>query len=99
MGKLDDKPEYSLMSWFGILFSEGMGVGLIFFGVAEPLFHFGGPLSGITPKSATTLDFAFRKSFLHWGLVTAGLAAVLLLAGGLNALQTGSIVAAFSFHL
>lgn len=80
LGKPDDKPEYSLMSWFGMLFSAGMGVGLIFFGVAEPLFHFGGPLTGIAPESAAALDFAFRKSFLHWGLHPWAAYAVMALA-------------------
>lgn len=80
LGLPDDEPEYSLVSWFGMLFSSGMGVGLIFFGVAEPLYHFGGPLSGIAPESAAAADFAFRKSFLHWGLHPWAAYAVLALA-------------------
>ena len=80
LGKPDDEPEYSLMSWFGMLFSAGMGVGLIFFGVAEPLFHFGVPLSSIAPESGVAFDFAFRKSFLHWGLHPWAAYAVLALA-------------------
>jgi len=80
LGDPDDEPEYSLVSWFGMLFSSGMGVGLIFFGVAEPLFHFSGPLSGIAPESAAAADFAFRKSFLHWGLHPWAAYAVLALA-------------------
>ena len=80
LGLPGDKPEYSLMSWFGMLFSAGMGVGLIFFGVAEPLFHFSGPLSGIAPESAAAADFAFRKSFLHWGLHPWAAYAIMALA-------------------
>lgn len=80
LGDPDDKPEYSLGSWFGMLFSAGMGVGLIFFGVAEPLFHFSGPLSGIAPESAAAADFAFRKSFLHWGLHPWAAYAIMALA-------------------
>ncbi|MGM0369494.1 MAG: BCCT family transporter [Bacillota bacterium] len=80
LGLPDDEPEYSLVSWFGMLFSSGMGVGLIFFGVAEPLYHFGGPLGGIAPESAAAADFAFRKSFLHWGLHPWAAYAVLALA-------------------
>jgi glycine betaine transporter len=68
LGDPGDKPEYSTISWFGMLFSAGMGVGLIFYGVAEPLWHFSGPLSTIEPLSTEAADFAFRKSFLHWGL-------------------------------
>ena len=68
LGKDDSKPEFSLFSWFGMLFSAGMGVGLIFWGVAEPLNHFVYPLVGIEPGSVEAANFAMRKSFLHWGL-------------------------------
>src|SRR6056297_2278250 len=80
LGDPDDEPEYSLLSWFGMLFSAGMGVGLIFFGVAEPLFHFSAPLGGIEPGTAAAADFAFKKSFLHWGLHPWAAYAVLALA-------------------
>ncbi len=40
LGEDDSKPEYSLISWFAMLFSAGMGIGLVFWGVAEPLNHF-----------------------------------------------------------
>src|SRR6056297_123761 len=80
LGDPDDEPEYSLLSWFGMLFSAGMGVGLIFFGVAEPLFHFSAPLGGIEPGSVAAADFAFKKSFLHWGLHPWAAYAVLALA-------------------
>lgn len=80
LGLPTDEPEYDLISWFGMLFSAGMGVGLIFFGVAEPLFHYSGPLSGIAPESAQAADFAFRKSFLHWGLHPWAAYAIMALA-------------------
>ncbi len=80
LGDPGDKPEYSTISWFGMLFSAGMGVGLIFYGVAEPLWHFSGPLSTIEPLSTEAADFAFRKSFLHWGLHPWAAYAVLALA-------------------
>lgn len=82
LGQPDDEPEFSLVSWFGMLFSAGMGVGLIFYGVAEPLYHFSGPLSTIDPQSAAAADFAFRKSFLHWGLHPWASYSVLALALG-----------------
>lgn len=44
LGKDDSKPEYSNISWFSMLFSAGMGVGLVFFGVAEPMTHFVNPI-------------------------------------------------------
>lgn len=40
LGKPDEKPEYGYLTWFAMLFSAGMGIGLVFFGAAEPLSHF-----------------------------------------------------------
>lgn len=70
LGKDDDKPEYSFISWFAMLFSAGMGIGLVFWGVAEPLNHFVSPMAGqgIEPGSQEAVEFAMQKTFLHWGL-------------------------------
>ena len=51
LGPNDSRPEYSNMSWFAMLFSAGMGVGLVFYGAAEPLFHFASTLFGAAPGS------------------------------------------------
>jgi glycine betaine transporter len=67
LGPDDSEPEYSLISWFAMLFSAGMGVGLVFWGVAEPLNHFVNPL-GMEGGTAAAADFAIKKSFFHWGL-------------------------------
>lgn len=67
LGKPDEKPEFSTISWFAMLFSAGMGVGLVFWGVAEPLNHFVNPLA-LEGGSAAAADFALKTSFLHWGL-------------------------------
>lgn len=67
LGPDDSEPEYSYISWFAMLFSAGMGVGLVFWGVAEPLNHFMAPL-GAEAGSAAAADFAIHKSFFHWGL-------------------------------
>lgn len=67
LGDDDSKPEYSYISWFSMLFSAGMGVGLIFWGVAEPLNHFVNPL-GMDGGTVAASQFAIRKSFFHWGL-------------------------------
>jgi len=61
------KPEFSTLAWFAMLFSAGMGIGLLFYGVAEPMFHFvASPLAEPgTPEAArVAMDF----TFLHWGL-------------------------------
>jgi glycine betaine transporter len=67
LGPDDSKPDYNLVSWFAMLFSAGMGIGLVFWGVAEPLNHFVAPL-GLEPGSTEAVNFALRKSFFHWGL-------------------------------
>ncbi|WP_034328694.1 glycine betaine uptake BCCT transporter [Alkaliphilus transvaalensis] len=67
LGKDDSTPDYSYISWFAMLFSAGMGIGLVFWGVAEPLNHFVVPL-GADPGTAAAADFAIKKSFFHWGL-------------------------------
>ena len=61
-------PEFSTATWFAMLFSAGMGIGLVFWGVAEPLNHWLHPISTIEPGSVEAAEFAMRKSFLHWGL-------------------------------
>lgn len=66
LGPDDSKPEYSNFSWFAMLFATGMGIGLVFWGVAEPLNHFVNPV-GAEPGTAEAADFAMRTSFLHWG--------------------------------
>lgn len=68
LGKDDEKPEVGLISWFAMLFGAGMGVGLVFWGCAEPLSHYIAPMGGIEPQSAESAAFAVRSSFMHWGL-------------------------------
>lgn len=68
LGTEDDEPEFSLVSWFAMLFAAGMGIGLVFWGVAEPLSHFGAPPPGIAPQTPEAANAAMRYSFFHWGL-------------------------------
>lgn len=68
LGKDGEKPTYSTISWFAMLFSCGMGVGLVFWGVAEPLFHWVGGAFGLEPGSAEAARFAMRKTLFHWGI-------------------------------
>lgn len=67
LGPDDSKPEYSTMSWFGMLFGAGMGIGLVFWGVAEPISHFVSPASGIEAGTLEAANFAMKASFMHWG--------------------------------
>lgn len=68
LGKDDDKPEFSTMSWFALLFAAGMGIGLVFWGVAEPLNHFASPRPGVTGSDVQLGQQAITQTFLHWGL-------------------------------
>ncbi len=68
LGPDDSVPAYSDKAWFAMLFSAGMGVGLVFWCVAEPLSHFAAPIGGIEAGSDAARQFAFVKAFLHWGL-------------------------------
>lgn len=67
LGSDDSKPEFSNASWFAMLFSAGMGIGLVFFGIAEPLSHYINPITG-NGLTEEARKFAITKSFLHWGL-------------------------------
>ncbi|UJF36232.1 glycine betaine uptake BCCT transporter [Paenibacillus hexagrammi] len=68
LGEDDDEPEYSTLSWFAMLFSAGMGIGLVFWGVAEPLSHYLVPPEGVPGSSIDSARIAMRYSFFHWGL-------------------------------
>lgn len=79
LGKDDDEPEYSTFSWFAMLFSAGMGIGLVFWGVAEPVSHFYAPPMG-DAQSAEAAETALRFAFFHWGLHPWGIYALIALA-------------------
>jgi len=67
LGRPDEKPEFSFAAWIAMLFSAGMGVGLIFWSVAEPVLHYASnPFTpGLTDQAAS---MAMRITLLHWGL-------------------------------
>ena len=67
LGKDHEQPEHSTVSWFAMLFCAGMGVGLVFWGVSEPLSHYIRP-DGLEGGTAEAASFAFQATFMHWGL-------------------------------
>lgn len=67
LGPDHSTPDYSRSSWFAMLFSAGMGIGLMFFGVAEPVMHFLAPPTG-DPGTVEAAKEAIRLTFFHWGL-------------------------------
>ena len=61
------KPDYDLVTWFAMLFSTGMGIGIMFFGVAEPVMHFLEPPTGAGGTVQAARE-ALELTFFHWGL-------------------------------
>ncbi|MDA3648051.1 BCCT family transporter [Saccharopolyspora indica] len=69
LGKDDEEPEFRTVSWIAMMFSAGMGIGLMFFGVAEPLAHFVEPPPGtVAPLSDAAVETAMATSLFHWTL-------------------------------
>ncbi|MGH1402021.1 MAG: BCCT family transporter [Acinetobacter tandoii] len=67
LGPEHSSPEYSKGSWFAMLFTAGMGIGLMFFGVAEPVMHYVSPPTG-EGETLASAQQAMRITFFHWGL-------------------------------
>lgn len=76
LGPDHSTPQYSNTSWFAMLFSAGMGIGLLFFGVAEPIMHFSAPPVG-EPQSIEAAREAMKITFFHWGLHAWGIYSLL----------------------
>lgn len=72
LGQADDKPEFSNFSWFSMMFGAGIGVGMLTWAVAEPVYHFNNNpevIQGLaTAAGADNIRNAYKWSFLHWGL-------------------------------
>ncbi|WP_334156753.1 BCCT family transporter [Oryzomicrobium sp.] len=79
LGHDGDEPEYSYPTWFAMLFSAGMGIGLLFYGVAEPVQHFVAPL-GAAGGTVEAAKAAFVTTLFHWGLHAWGIYVVVGLA-------------------
>ena len=86
LGPDQSKPAYTNVSWFAMLFSAGMGIGLMFWGVAEPVMHYVSPPIG-TKESIDSAKMAMNIVFFHWGLHAWGIYAVV-----------GLVLAYFSFR-
>ncbi len=76
LGPDDSRPDYSYTTWFAMLFSAGMGIGLVFWGVAEPIYHFIDAPRAEGGSEAAALD-AMVLTFHHWGLGAWSVYAVL----------------------
>ncbi|WP_223703606.1 glycine betaine uptake BCCT transporter [Sutcliffiella deserti] len=81
LGKKDSKPEFNRPTWFAMLFSAGMGIGLLFYGVSEPISHFSSPPFG-EGGTAQSAILGMRFTWLHWGLHAWAIYAMVALALG-----------------
>ncbi|WP_299757961.1 BCCT family transporter [uncultured Pontibacter sp.] len=79
LGGKDAKPEFSTSAWFAMLFSAGMGIGLLFWSIAEPINHFQTPPLGL-PGTPAAARQAMNYTFLHWGLHAWAIYALVALA-------------------
>ena len=95
IGGTEAKPDYSYLGWFSMLFAAGMGIGLMFYGVSEPLSHFNSALGGTTTEAGARTDWAplgaamgdseqaqrlaMAATIYHWGLHPWAIYAVLAL--------------------
>jgi choline/glycine/proline betaine transport protein len=70
LGKQDSTPEFSNLSWYSMLFSAGMGIGILFYGIAEPMMHFATPPtgSGVDALSPEAMAVSMKFTYYHWGL-------------------------------
>lgn len=74
LGGKNAVPEFSRTSWFAMLFSAGMGIGILFWSVAEPIYHFSDPVFAASGTGAA--KEAMKITFLHWGLHPWGIYAL-----------------------
>jgi BCCT family betaine/carnitine transporter len=83
LGGADAEPEFGRASWFAMLFAAGMGIGLMFWGVAEPMTYYSGssgtPL-GVEQETPQAADMAMAATMYHWGLHAWAIYAVIALA-------------------
>jgi len=79
LGNQTETPQYNLPSWIGMLFSAGIGIGLLYWGTAEPLYHYMAPPMGEAQTVAAAKQ-AMNISFLHYGIHAWGIYAIVALS-------------------
>ena len=102
LGGMDAKPDYSYSGWFAMLFAAGMGIGLMFFGVSEPISHFNSsvaegagtpeswaPLAGAVGDQAEARRLGMAATIFHWGLHPWAIYAIVGLSLALFAYNKG----------
>lgn len=105
LGGTEATPDFSYLGWFSMLFAAGMGIGLMFYGVSEPLTHFGtafagveyengvrvdwAPLAGAAGDSAAATELAMAATIFHWALHPWAIYAILALGLALFSFNKG----------
>ncbi len=105
LGGTEAKPDYSYLGWFSMLFAAGMGIGLMFFGVSEPLSHFGSAFGGTVVEDGVRTDWAplgaaagdaeaatrlaMAATIYHWALHPWAIYAILALGLALFSFNKG----------
>jgi choline/carnitine/betaine transport len=90
LGGDDEGPEFRTVSWIAMMFSAGMGIGLMFYGVGEPLSHFTSPPPGtVAAGSPEALDVAMATTLFHWTLHPWAIYAVVGLAIAYSTFRRG----------
>lgn len=100
LGTDDSEPEFTNLAWIAMMFSAGMGIGLMFYGVGEPLQHYLSPppASGVPPRSGAAARTALEYSFFHWTLTPwaiYGIAGLALAYAGFRKGRGNTLSAAF----
>ncbi|MFI1101852.1 BCCT family transporter [Streptomyces melanogenes] len=100
LGADDSEPEFTNLAWIAMMFSAGMGIGLMFYGVGEPLTHYltPPPASGAAPRTGDAARTALEYSFFHWTLTPwaiYGMAGLALAYAGFRKARGNRLSAAF----
>jgi choline/carnitine/betaine transport len=92
LGRDDEKPEFKTASWIAMMFSAGMGIGLMFYGVSEPISHFVTPPPGTGEAgNPEAIQTAMATTMFHWTLHPWAIYAVVGLAIGYGAYRKGRV--------
>lgn len=67
LGGSDDKPEFSYFSWIGMLFTAGIGIGIMLWAIIEPIYYLNSPPFGVEPFSPLAVEWAHMYGLFHWG--------------------------------
>ncbi|MBU2696708.1 BCCT family transporter [Pimelobacter sp. 30-1] len=91
LGRDDEEPEFKTVSWIAMMFSAGMGIGLMFYGVSEPLSHFVTPPPGTGGDADAAAETAMATTMFHWTLHPWAIYAVVGLAIAYGVYRKGRV--------